>query len=353
MIGINVHASNINGKGLGSTLIFKSLLPYLIKKIDTSRSYFFCSKQIEDDIKEDIHDIPHVFHNSFLPNMIYRFFECTFWIPKFNNSLPLLTFGDIPLRFKGKQILFLQNSLIVSKGNSIKDLKLYIMKIIFKMNLKFVYKIIVQTDTMKKSLANNYLVDPKKILIINQPPANEYLRNIEKGVIDKTHKKEKIKLFYPASCYAHKNHQLISKLEKDHFKNIESLYLTIPKVKNPNPKIKSIKCIDVIDHNRVASIYDEVDALLFLSTEESYGLPLIEAMCFNLHIICPNLSYAKEICGEEAIYFEHNDAYSLIESINILLKKISKGRRPNWSSQLNKIERSWDMVATNFIDAFK
>ena len=36
-----------------------------------------------------------------------------------------------------------------------------------------------------------------------------------------------------------------------------------------------------------------MDALLFLSTDESYGFPLIEAMFVGLPIICPDLPYAR------------------------------------------------------------
>ena len=63
-----------------------------------------------------------------------------------------------------------------------------------------------------------------------------------------------------------------------------------------------IECIGYIDQKELLNYYLEVDALLFLSLEESYGLPLIEAMYFNLPIIVPDLEYARYLCGDRYLF---------------------------------------------------
>ena len=96
--------------------------------------------------------------------------------------------------------------------------------------------------------------------------------------------------------------------------------------------------------------YNKADALLFLSTAESYGFPLIEAMYIGLPIVCPNLPYALEICGDQALYFDPNCANSLMETITVLQQKIINGWYPDWRRQLQNIPISWDITATKFID---
>ena len=64
--------------------------------------------------------------------------------------------------------------------------------------------------------------------------------------------------------------------------------------------------------------YKNADALLFLSSEESLGLPLIEAMAINIPIVCPNLDYSRNICGDSAFYFDLNNLDSLYDTLKAL-----------------------------------
>jgi glycosyltransferase involved in cell wall biosynthesis len=88
--------------------------------------------------------------------------------------------------------------------------------------------------------------------------------------------------------------------------------------------------------------------LLFLSESESYGFPLIEAMYVGLPIVCADFPYARNLCGDEAIYFDSNDISSLKKAVAHLRKKIDDGWWPNWSSQLKNLPESWDDVAREF-----
>ena len=73
-------------------------------------------------------------------------------------------------------------------------------------------------------------------------------------------------------------------------------------------------------------------------------------MYIGLPIVCPNLPYALEICGDQALYFDPNCANSLMEAITALQQKIINGWYPDWRRQLQNIPISWDITATKFID---
>ncbi len=79
--------------------------------------------------------------------------------------------------------------------------------------------------------------------------------------------------------------------------------------------------------------YATVDGVMFLSTSESYGLPLVEAMACGLPVVCPDLEYARTICGDVAIYFDPNDVASLRAAVTELHRRLAAGWSPDWSLQ--------------------
>jgi glycosyltransferase involved in cell wall biosynthesis len=154
-----------------------------------------------------------------------------------------------------------------------------------------------------------------------------------------------LRLFYPAAYYPHKNHRLLSEINDSKTWPVSELVLTIPDNLNPNPAIPWIRCIDRLEPAGVLSEYRNTDALLFLSFSESFGFPLIEAMWIGLPIICPDLPYARTLCGEHAIYFDPHKVGSLHAAIAELTKRRSSGWWPDWSAKLDKIPKDWQKVA--------
>jgi glycosyltransferase involved in cell wall biosynthesis len=107
--------------------------------------------------------------------------------------------------------------------------------------------------------------------------------------------------------------------------------------------------VGVLSPEKMIELYGDADGLLFLSTHESYGFPLIEAMYMNLPIICPDLPYARTICGDEAIYFDPYSLHSLHDAITDLYGRLIAGWSPNWVEQLKRLPRDWNQVSAKFI----
>jgi glycosyltransferase involved in cell wall biosynthesis len=57
----------------------------------------------------------------------------------------------------------------------------------------------------------------------------------------------------------------------------------------------SIRLIGQVPYQELLAYYKSVDALLFPSKIESFGLPLLEASCFGLPVIAADLPYAREV----------------------------------------------------------
>jgi hypothetical protein len=64
--------------------------------------------------------------------------------------------------------------------------------------------------------------------------------------------------------------------------------------------------IGVVEHERIKSLFHHVGALIYPSTFESFGLPLIEARQENLTILASELDYVRDIVDPEQSF----DPYS-------------------------------------------
>ena len=261
-----------------------------------------------------------------------------------------MVFGDIPLRCKAPQIVFVQNSHLIRPSNfswSIGGLKLAIFRLIFRLNINFAQVFIVQTEVMLEGLTSSYPSIAGKIRVISQPPPSWILDSVANLESHNGMTGKKLKLIYPAAGYPHKNHKLLEKISSrsDLDWPIENLKLTISPDNHPNQNLLWIECSGLLSEAQIIDAYSKVDALLFLSTHESYGIPLIEAMFLGIPIVCPNLPYAKALCLCEAIYFEPNSVDSLNQAILTLHSRLTSGWRPNWRLALTKIPKSWELVA--------
>ena len=120
----------------------------------------------------------------------------------------------------------------------------------------------------------------------------------------------KIKFIYPASYLKHKNHSLLFANAKTIYKHFPELEFILTIEGNEFINIpNNIKCIGRISRNEVLEKLINADALLFLSSFESLGIPLIEAAKLSKPIIVPKLSYSEELIGENAYYFDLNDNF--------------------------------------------
>lgn len=347
-----LHLTNI--AGLGAVRLIQSLLPSIVSQDEflLERAYLPANKGIIDIALFDRRTKVSVY-KRYLPNSVSRFLECTVFGGRFNGDSPLLVLGDIPLRCRAPQIVFLQNKLLLDDCASLNKrdyIKYWILQSLFKRNLKYVDRFIVQTAGMKDQLIRLYPGFKERVHVIAQP-VPEWL--IESGLqrpVSNYDKNQGLKLFYPAAFYPHKNHKLLDNIDNPEVWPIDSLTLTISDESNSLSKAKWIRCKGVLTPEAVSNEYREADALLFLSFTESYGFPLVEAMWLGLPIICPDLEYARNLCGDQAIYFSPQSVSSLYLAVNELNNRLRSGWWPNWSEQLTGVPEDWLSVASSMIE---
>jgi hypothetical protein len=282
-------------------------------------------------------------------NAVSRVLECLWPGRQFDGDSPLLVLGDLPLRCRGRQVVFVQTLHLTQGARSssyLADLKYHVARAVFRANQHRPQAYIVQTPAMREALARTYPRIADRLHVIPQPVPAWLLEARVRRVARLRNHDAALNLFYPASPYPHKNHRLLASVGGDAVAwPVSRLTLTVPPTAHPAPDVPWIHCVGMLEPAAVVACYEQADALLFLSVGESYGLPLVEAMWIGLPIICPDRPYARTLCGDGAIYFDPRSVGSLKAAVTLLHAKLLDGWWPDWSKQLEAIPRSWADVA--------
>lgn len=349
-----LHLTNV--AGAGATQLLQSLLPALEQCCHSALAEIYLPDRGALAHYRPRNTSIHVSrYQRWLPNAISRLLECTLFGRRFDGEEPLLVLGDLPLRCNAPQTVFVQTPHLLRPAQfrlSIASIKFVISRMIFRLNMRYASAFIVQTTLMKDALIATYPSVGGKVHVIAQPVPAWLL---ETKLVRKSREVsagDELSLIYPAASYPHKNHKLLSGIATASADTwpVQRLILTVGNDLNPAPSVPWIDCAGFLAAQQMIQAYRHVDALLFLSRDESYGFPLVEAMFVGLPIICPDLPYARILCGDQAIYFVPDDLVSLKCAVCELHRRLANEWWPDWSQQLDSIPASWDAVAQKMID---
>jgi glycosyltransferase involved in cell wall biosynthesis len=346
---VRLHLTNV--AGAGATQLLQSLLPALEQCChSTIVEIYLPDRGAMANYLPSSTSIHVARYRRWLPNAMSRLLECTLFGRHFDGKEPLLVLGDLPLRCIAPQTVFVQTPHLLRPAHfrwNIVSIKFAISRMIFRLNMRYASAFIVQTKLMKDALIATYPALRAKVHVISQPVPTWLL---ETKLVRKSREVsagDGLSLIYPAASYPHKNHKLLSGLSTASADTwpVQRLILTVANNLNPAPTVRWIDCVGFLSAQQMIQAYSHTDALLFLSRDESYGFPLVEAMFVGLPIICPDLPYARILCGEQAIYFVPDDLGSLEFAVCELHQRLANGWWPDWSHQLASIPKDWNTVA--------
>lgn len=304
---ILIDALYINSSG--GLVLLKRLISRLEEKgIDV---FYLLDKRIEKhNIVKKSENICYL--NSSLLN---RFF---FYIRKINHFDSIFCFGNIPPPIKTKSYVFVQFHNVLYFKDKIDSSILG--NIVFKLKKIFIIrtknnadKWFVQTNLVKKNL-EQFLKISKDDIIVN--PFYDI------PLISTDLKKREVNSFvYISSDMKHKNHLKLLEAWNVLLQNKwdYKLHLTIPYqniklisiINDLNNKGANIINHGIIDRSKALKLYQNSEYLIHPSSEESFGLGLIEAFEMGCKIIAPNLPYVHEIIDPD-ITFDVRNLNSLV-----------------------------------------
>lgn len=159
-----------------------------------------------------------------------------------------------------------------------------------------------------------------------------------------------------SAYYEHKNLEIISTISKKlkalGYLNVEFILTLCEEsfskcFNGTNPK--GIINLGPVKPKDCATLYNECDAIILPTLLECFSANYAEAMFMNKPILTTDLSFAKTVCQDAALYFtplDSNDAVNkiikLIDNPNIQLELIEKGKLrlkdfPDAKERANKI----------------
>lgn len=347
---IHVAASNIHG--LGASQLVQSLLPALATVArDRMGTVFVPETGPLRVLATDLGLTTTTVHRR-LPNTASRVVECLASSHYYPVTGDMLVLGDVPLTVPGKQVLLVHRLHMVSgadTGSASGNAKVVVSRWLFRRNAPRVHRAIVQSAVIAGDLRANFPELGDRIRIIPQP-APQWLAGAARARKDWEGERP-LRLFYPASPYPHKNHALLDDYAARFGAGGGALIiLTLEAVGSGlSPPLMPV---GLQGTEGMRAQYADADALIFPSLDESFGLPLVEAMTLGLPILAAERPYARSLCGDAAIYFDPSTAASLDAAIGELRRRLSAGWGPDYAERLALIPHDWDEVARRMVALF-
>jgi glycosyltransferase involved in cell wall biosynthesis len=306
-----IHATNIH-QGGGCTL-----LNALLKALpDTSEVFVLLDRRMP--MPEGVPESVQI--RWVKPSVIERL-KAERWIA--DNVRPrdvVLCFGNLPLLFKvqGRIMVFLQNRYLIDNV-SLGDLpfktkvKLIIERLWLLVRMRNVDGFIVQSPTMKRLLLA-FRREKQSVPIMVLPFMDKPKGYTRKYIHATSKKSQNCDFLYVATGGAHKNHRRLIEAwcllaEEGLF---PSLRLTLEESQD------QILCFDIeemrqrhglkitnegtLSHFEILALYNKVDALIFPSTFESFGLPLIEARQAGLRVLASEMDYVRDVLDPDQTF---------------------------------------------------
>lgn len=359
---MNIFINGVSSKIGGGKNILDNYILTLKETEKNNNHYYFLTPSAKlytnyESDKIQIIDVPNWLKNNSVFFLLYFIV-----IPRILRKYKIdriINFADIIIPTKVKQIYFFDWPYAVYEnsylwvGMKLTDFFIRKTKIFLIANfISSVDIVICQTGTIKRRLKERYNI---KNILVAPTPVN--FLGKETGEI--TIRTNKVKLFYPANDSTHKNHkfvlQFIEKIQEQELPYVVVLTLDSEAFRAiyGNLAISSQQFVINLGRLRLEdmpSVYKNIDYLFFPSLLETYGIPYIEAMYFGKPILTSELDFAKDICGDAAMYFDPLDPNTAIEQLKFLDSNQYKKenmetaaaqnlkRIPTWAQTISRFE---------------
>jgi len=247
---------------------------------------------------------------------IWQRLKAEWWLSKNTECDDLvLCFGNLPplFKLKSKATIFLQNRYLVEKGElSVfpfkTRLRVTVERAWFSLKFSNASAFVVQTPSMKIALEEKALKSGKSVYLL---PFVQSTAGYRRSLPQTSNKPGAKDFIYVASGEPHKNHRNLIQAwcilaGEGHY---PTLSLTL------NTKIHSELCgliefkkkafglrienLGVLTHEQILLNYSNTRALIFPSTFESFGIPLVEARQAGLSVVASELDFVRDVLDPE------------------------------------------------------
>ena len=286
---------------------------------------------------------------SFNPDIVFTLFGPSYWKPK---SLHVSGFAD--------GWVYNPHSAAYKKLNLISRNKRLILNYYKTWRLKFESThYIMETEESKDSFSKILKIPKFDISVVPNTFNYIFKKNIKKtNKYSNLFNSKYFNLLTISSYYVHKNFEIIPDVIKSLPKNnLIKFYVTLEDkmfskiFKNYTDSVINLGSVEI---NSCPSLYELSSAVFLPTLLETFSASYPEAMIMNKPILTSNLDFAKELCGDAALYFDPFDPKSianvileLSENTNLYNIQIDK------SKNRSKIFISAKERALRYLDIFE
>lgn len=345
-----------NQKGAGPKNIALNFINEVIEN-NSHEKYVFLIPDIEDydfSSTRNVEFLRFPCHKNLMMKAIFRVYIELLLIPSLVRKYKvkcLLAFGNFlfsPVRCKKVVLLhhpYLVDDKLFQKLGSKAKFAEALKRIAFWLTTKNANTIVVQSDYMFRQLIAKHPNRSYSTKVIANPISKKIDQRTEDT--DQLIKarmlamSDSIDLIYVSRFYPHKNHRFLVELSRllNQKKIRHRIMVTVdPSIMEANDFLKSLNEGDVsivnlteLDQSYLIEHYRNAHLFIFPSSAETFGNPLIEAMCYGLPILVPDLEYAHSIVGETGVYYQEDNVFSALECIEGLVndktRYISKSKQ--------------------------
>lgn len=104
---------------------------------------------------------------------------------------------------------------------------------------------------------------------------------------------------------------------------------------------------EIVPNSVIADFYRFCDALLLTSTEEGFGIPLIEAAVSTKPVFCSDIEVLRELGGRDINYFDIEQDPEIIA--RKIIEKLENDMTSRWARRA-KQNFTWERIFNNFIE---
>jgi glycosyltransferase involved in cell wall biosynthesis len=305
--------------------------------------------------------------NNFTKRLIFDLITVPILINKFKPTF-VFSLGNFSVNFiKFPQFILLHNPFLCGSNTNYKDkisniskIYFFIQRKVFKKSLKNIELLFCQTLTMKNNVLETYPFYTKSIKLLPNVISIKIRNHIFNSEISSLILKDNKKLLFCLSAYyPHKNLEIIIDLLRKY--RIELMdykfIITIDSINNKKAKkiITDINKYSLQDQiinlgpvkqENLNTIYTNSYALFLPSLLESFTGTYIEAMSYNLPILTSNYNFAREVCGDAAVYFDPLDLKSIKNTI-LCLNTTYDSIKSSSKLKYTELEKQWSNVVRN------
>jgi glycosyltransferase involved in cell wall biosynthesis len=310
-----IQATNVHSGG-GAVLLL-SLLMNLPNSLEVV-VHVDSRMQIPNTIQSNLVVVP--FKRSIFQRLLAEWLLYT----RVSHSDIVLCFGNLPPLFRlcAHTFVFLQNRYLIEKVDisdfHLKDrCRLHFERFWFTLASTNVNAFIVQTPSMKRGLEVSGLASERPVHIV---PFVTDPRGYCRKSPETSFSRKPYDFLYVASGEPHKNHRRLIEAwcllaQEGYF---PSLLLTIDEKKSSDlghwisQQIMlaglRVENLGAMPHGKINCLYTQVNALIYPSTFESFGIPLVEARQAGLAVLAAELDFVRDVLDPDETF----DPYSSV-----------------------------------------